>query len=124
MTTAAKRRRIDAATGDYVTDNGRPVEGEGILPSVLVALLTTRGSSAAAPELGTRTNAIRKLTANAPRLAERYDAEALRHLVERGDIRALTVRAEVIGATLSRVISYEDRSGKRQTFRVTRRVGT
>jgi len=120
---AVSRRRIDESTGDYVIENGRHTASQGILASVLLAMLTTRGKCVAAPELGTRTNSIQKLTVRSEREAEAYDREALKHLVDRREIVGLKVEALRGDGFLSRRISYTDRSGERIAVRVSRKVG-
>ena len=122
----AKRRFIDATTGDYELDAGRPRNDDTVRPKVLLALRMRRGTCPVLPRFGSRLHLLRKILPDTPRLAAAYVREALKHLVDAGELRDLEVTATVIGTHtkgLHLVASYRDRAGESKSISYTHRMG-
>lgn len=95
------------ATGGHATD-------ATMMPNVLLALRTSRGSVPTAPTFGRRMarapSIIRRTT---PLEIEADILEALAHLTEAGLIWDLTVSARLVSPTaVDTVVSFTDASGK------------
>lgn len=120
---AAKRRYIDPATGDYVVENGRLKESQGISATVVLHILTPHGSMAVAPEAGNRIHEMKKLGHGSAESAKAFLRDSIAFLVERGDVRKLVVKTERVRYELQYHLEYEDRSGNAQTVPYMRRAG-
>lgn len=117
----ARRRYIDATTGDYVLVKGAPKNDNTFASAVVLRFRLQRGSSPLFPELGSRFHTIRKIITSTPRLVEAYAVEAVQDLIDRGDIREFKATAKVVGNAIQLTASFRDQNGNRPsvTYRVT-----
>ena len=62
---ATRSRYISPSTGEYEVDGGNFREDTTLLPSIVLALRTRKGSCAIAPWLGSKLHEVRHVRANA-----------------------------------------------------------
>lgn len=112
----AQSRHISSTTGDYTMLNGAPKGDLTVASELVLALRTRQGSCGADPSFGSRLHTITKLTPTNERRAHVYAREAIRYLIDRGDIRNVAFGVEMDESTFSLcvTISYQDRSGRAQ----------
>ncbi len=118
----ARRRYIDAETGDYVLESGGPKNDSTAGSAVVFRFRLQRGSSPLFPTLGSRFHTIRKLAKDTPRLCEVFAREAVQDLIDRGDITEWSAQGLVEGSRYGVSASFHDKSGK-QSVRFLRKVG-
>src|SRR5690349_24592550 len=95
----ARRRYLDALTGDYVLQDGGPKEDATAGSAVMFRFRLQRGSSPLFPNLGSRFHTIRKIAKDTNRLVEDFAREAVQDLVDRGDIRDFAVTGFASGSS-------------------------
>lgn len=101
-------RYIDPASGEFTIERGVPRSDETVASDVILALRSRRGYCAGDPDFGSRLHTIKKLTPSARRLAEAYVLEAIRHLIDRGEVRSPKVTAAVQGTRIEYTLTYRN----------------
>jgi len=107
-------RRALTTSGDHtVTTAGGFARDSSEVPSVILAIRTTRGSVPSAPGFGRRPR-VGKITGISARTEEKALRDALAHLVEGGRIWDLDVVCVPRGTLIESTIAFRDGSGEQR----------
>lgn len=112
---ATRSRYISPSTGEYEVDGGNFREDTTLLPSIVLALRTRKGSCAIAPWLGSKLHEVRHVRANAKAQIDRYVRDALAHLAPQ--MRKLDVKVSIVSPTRIHVeINWKNRADSGPTL--------
>lgn len=109
---ATRSRYISPSTGEYEVSSGDFREDVTLLPSIVLALRTKKGSCAIAPWLGSKLHEVRHVRVNAKATIDRHVRDALAHLAPQ--MRSLTVVVSIVSPTRIHVeVGWKNRADDR-----------
>ncbi len=121
------RPMLDPSKRDWIIKNGRLVDDETHLSTVLFLLSHQRGTSCAYPGIGCRWHTIKKILPNTPREAETMAIEALSPLTRESSRKIFRLKAtgqRTGPVTIAVLIEWYDAKGRYNAIRRFLSVGT